>query len=561
MTCGFESLRRRFLAKASRLGAALAFAGLLISATAAPPGEPVTDGGQPSFRRLNEAQYRRSIADIFGAGIEIPGRFEPALRQGGLLAIGDANVAISASGFEQYELRARQIAAKVLDADRRVRVVPCTPSSPQLFDRTCATTFITRYGRLLYRRPLDRQELASILAISGDAARRSGNFYKGLEIALLRMLASPNFIFRIETGAGQSGRLESYSLASRLSFFLWDAPPDPELLDAAASGALATNDGLVRQTDRMIASPRFADGTRAFFSDMLGYEAFGGLSKDQSIYPKFTSQLAKDAQEQALRTIVDLLVTHKGDYRDLFTTRKTFINRNLGALYRVQVSTAAVDGWQPYTFASDDPRAGLLTMAAFLMLDPSHEGRSSPTIRGKTVREQLLCQEVPSPPPNVNFSIVQNTDDPQFKTARQRLSAHQNDPVCAGCHRITDPIGLSMENYDAIGQYRITENGATIDASGEFEGKSYRQVLELSAYLHDSPDAPSCIVQRAFEYGAGRQAGAGDDQWLAYSSQRFAEDKYQFPALMRTIASSVAFRALAASQPQPGRPAKVSTSR
>src|SRR3546814_6297853 len=118
------------------------------------------------------------------------------------------------------------------------------------------------------------------------------------------------------------------------------------------------------------------------------------------------------------------------------------------------------------------------------MLDASHEGRSSPTIRGKTVRENFLCETVPSPPANVNFSIVQDTANPEFKTGRDRLLAHQENPVCAGCHKITDPIGLALENYDPVGRYRARENGALIDASGEFDGENYQNALEQIGRAH-----------------------------------------------------------------------------
>jgi hypothetical protein len=508
--------------------------------------EPSPRGGSAVIRRLNETQYRRAIEDVFGPGITVPGRFDPRLREAGLLAIGDSKVAVSASGFEQSELRARQIAGEIMSEKRRSWYLACTPAGGA-FDPACATTFVTSYGRQLYRRPLTRQETAAIVGLAGTATAKSGSFYKGMEVALSRMLASPYFIFRIEQAvpdmsAAAGARLDDYSLASRLSYLLWDGAPDAELLNAAASGALRTDVGLQRQADRLLASPRFADGVRAFFSDMLGYEQFDGLSKEQALYPKFTSQLAKDAREQALRTIVDLLVTQNGDYRDLFTTKKTFINRNLASLYKVP-APFAVDGWAPYEFAANDPRAGLLTFAAFLMLDPSHEGRSSPTIRGKAVREMLMCEMVPTPPANVDFSIVQNTGDQVHKTARERLTLHQENPVCAGCHKITDPIGLSLENYDAVGQYREQENGAVIDASGLFEGKAYRNGLHLTSFLRDSPAVSSCVVQRAFEYGSGQPLA--DENWLTYASGRFAGANSRLPQLMRFIATSKAFREVA----------------
>lgn len=519
-------------------------------------GEPATVGGAPGFRRLNEGQYVRTIEQVFGPGLKVPGRFEPPLREQGLMAIGDGKVVVSASGIEQYELRAREISAQVLAEGRRGQVLGCAPKSADAFDVACATQFYEKYGRLLYRRPLSPREMTSVLAVAEAATGQSRSFYTGLEAGLSRLLASPKFIFRVEAAEADpqnpgAERLDAYSLASRISFLLWDAPPDAELLDAAARGDLYDRAKLEAQVDRLIASPRFEQGVRSFFSDMFGYEHFAGLTKDQAIYPKYNSGLAKDAQEQALRTIVDLLVTQKGDYRDLFTTKKTFINRSLGALYKVAVPEAGMgDGWAPYTFAASDPRAGILTLPGFLMLDPTHEGRSSPTIRGKAVRELFLCQQIPQPPANVDFSAVQNTADLMHKTARERLTIHVEDATCAGCHKLTDPIGLSMEHYDAVGAFRARENGAAIDASGAFEGKPYTDVIGLQTLLRDNPTVPACLVQRTFEYGVGRPATPSEQAWLEYAAERFAGDKYQVPALMRRIATSPAFRSVAA-EPAP----------
>ncbi|MCB2074399.1 MAG: DUF1592 domain-containing protein [Novosphingobium sp.] len=538
------------------LGAALLYL-LVVPASDGPAqaaDEPATAGTAPGFRRLNEGQYYRSIEQIFGAGINVPGRFAPPLREEGLMAIGDNHVTVTPSGIEQYELRAREISAQVLDESRRGRVMPCTPASPQAFDERCAAEFFGKYGRLLYRRPLTSAETSSLLELVKRGTAESGSFFKGLELGLSRLLISPKFLFRIEDAEADPRnpsdlRLDDYALATRISFLLWDAPPDEELLDAAGRGDLGNRKKLAKQVDRLIASPKFEQGVRSFFSDMFGYENFAGLAKDQAIYPKFNGTIAADAKEQTLRTIIDLLVTNRGDYRDLFTTKKTFINRNLGALYKVPVPEAGMEGWAPITFAQDDPRAGILTLAGFLMLDPTHEGRSSPTIRGKTIRELLLCQPVPQPPPNVNFAAVQDVHNPLYRTARQRLSIHQENPACAGCHSLTDPIGLSMENYDAIGEFRTHENDALIDASGTFNGTPYTGLIEFSRLLHDSEEAPSCVVQRAYEYGVGRAATADDEQWLEYAVKGFAHDKFRFPALMRMIAMSGALERIAGPPP------------
>jgi hypothetical protein len=548
-------IRRTFLKPVmAAVAAAVIASGALALNEAAPVAEAAEQAEAASIptsatvRRLNERQYVQSIRDIFGPDIKVPGRFEPQVREDGLLAIGDSRVAISSAGFEQYELRAREIAAQVLAEPNRSASVPCVPASSTAFDRACAERFLTHYGRLLYRRPLTPAETTSALRTAELAGAKPGEFPKGLEVALSRLLVSPNFIFRVEdmvadAAAPGGWRLSDHALAGRISFLLWDAPPDAALLDAADRGELRTSAGRERQVDRLLASPRLEQGVRSFFSDMFGYDQFDMVSKDQSIFPIYTSQLAKDAKEQALRTIVQLLVTDRGDYRDLFTTRKTFMNRALGGLYDVPVSADAVGGWAPYTFKPDDSRAGLLTLAGFLMLDITHEGRTSPTIRGMAVRERLLCQPVPLPPANVDFALVNEVDNPLFKTARGRLTAHRESPICAGCHAVTDPIGLSLEHYDGVGQFRIHENGAEIDASGTFEGKSYTTAIELQQLLRASSAVPQCAAQRVYEYGIGRPAQSGDTQTIEALVKRFGEARYAFPALLRAVVLSPAFRA------------------
>jgi hypothetical protein len=170
----------------------------------------------------------------------------------------------------------------------------------------------------------------------------------------------------------------------------------------------------------------------------------------------------------------------------------------------------------------------------------SPSGRSSPTDRGKAVREVLLCQKVPPPPANVDFSLVQVTDNPNYKTARERLAAHANVPMCAGCHRMTDPIGLALENFDSSGRFRTTENGAPIDTSGQLNGVKYENARELGEALRNDPAVPVCVAKRAFEYGTATLPPAGDPRW-AQVTERFQESGYKFMELMRQIALSDLF--------------------
>ena len=173
----------------------------------------------------------------------------------------------------------------------------------------------------------------------------------------------------------------------------------------------------------------------------------------------------------------------------------------------------------------------------------SHPGRSSPTLRGKALRELLLCQPVPPPPPNVDFSLIENPDS-EYKTQRDRVDAHLENPVCAGCHKITDPMGLALEAFDGAGRYRETEKGNPIDTSGSLDGKLFENVVGLSEALRDHPALPSCLVERVYSYGSGGPSSPDDRDLLSYFNTRFMEQGYTFPGLLRAIAMSTAFTAV-----------------
>ena len=528
-------------------------AALLLGAVGCGPKEPDTAGAPPAVQRLTEAQYRQIIADVFGDDIKIAGRFEPMVRKDGLIEVGAGAAAVTATGFEQFDTLARSIAAQLVEPQRRGRIISCAPRSENAPDDVCAGQILARYGRLLFRRPLSADELSARVAVANAAAKASGNFYDGLRFALSTELEMPEFLFRIDSTEPNpdkpgSQRLDAFARASRLSFLLWNTAPDDALLSAAEKGELGSAHGLARQVDRMLASSRLEAGVRSFFTDMLAFDGFDTLAKDAAIYPAFNAAVAADAQEQTLRTIVDLLAVQRGDYRDVFTTRKTFVNRVLGPIYYVPV--APKHGWVPYEFPAGDPRAGLLSQISFASLY-AHPGQSSPTLRGKAVREIFLCQKVPAPPANVNFAVVQDTSNPEYRTARARLTAHRTNPTCAGCHKIMDPIGLALENFDGIGTFRGSENGVPIDASGELDGARFSNAAELGRAIHDNPATSACLVDTLYKYASGHGAGPGQREWLRWLNGRFAADGYQVTALLRDIALSDGFYKVAPAQTQP----------
>jgi len=496
----------------------------------------------PTVRRLTEAQYRRTIEDLFGSDVEVVGRFEPDMRVDGLTAVGSSAVSITPGGLEQYDAIARHITEQVFDPVRRDKLVGCAPGPGDADGAKCAASFIRRIGLKLYRRPLEPARISAATVQTLASAKQLGSFAAGLGATLTGMLTSPGFLFRVDVPAksGLPGAIDGYSKATRLSFLLWNASPDDALIEAAASGALDRPGGLQVQVDRLIASPRFADGVRAFFTDFLQLGDIDNLSKDALIYPAFSTSIADATREQTLRTITDLLVTHRGDYRDLFTTRRIAMTRALGPIYDVPVSRP---GWSIYEFPAGDPREGLLTHASLLALH-SHPGRTSPTLRGKAIRETLLCEKIPSPPANVNFAVVQDVNNPTLKTTRQRLEAHLDDEDCASCHKATDGLGLGLEQFDGAGQFRRMEQNIPIDVTGKFDKKAFDGAGDLGRLFRDSPKVSQCLVNTAWRYANGRNIGPGDQNQIDRLNQSFATNGYRFIDLMRTIALDPAFYAM-----------------
>jgi hypothetical protein len=493
-----------------------------------------------AVRRITETQYRHTIADVFGPEIKINARFEPEKREDGLLAIGNANLSLTSSGFEQYFALASSISDQALGEKQRTASVPCKPANPTQADDRCARQFIESYGERLFRRPLTESETLARLKTASTGVRQTGDFYAGLKLALTSLLVAPEFLFRMETAEPDPAnpwqyRLDGYAKASRVSFLLWDSAPDQELLAAARSGAIHTKAGLKRQLTRLISSQRFEDGVRAFFTDMLQFDGFENLVKDPAIYPKFNQAVSDSAKEQTLKTIIALLVRKRLDYRDLFTSNETFINRPLASVYRIPFASSS--DWATYTFPQSSERSGILTQVSFLSLF-AHPGTSSPTRRGIKALEIFMCDPTPDPPADVDFSKVQDTTK---GTVRGRLLDHMNNKGCAGCHRRTDPPGLALEHFDGLGQLRTTENGVRIDVGGELYGMKFDGAQGLGKTLRTHPEVPACLVRKVYAYGIGRKTEERDEAYLSEQARAFADNGYRLPDLMVQIASSPEF--------------------
>lgn len=486
-----------------------------------------------SLRRLTQEEYRNSIADIFGPGIEIRGVFEPTIRVGGLEAASTAVLSVTPTGFESYTRMADSIAEQVTSEKFRDRLA-CKPHAADAPDDDCTRQLLSHYGLLLFRRPLTDDELKGRLALAHVLADKQKDFYAGLRFSLASLIQAPDFLFRKEMAvpAGEALTLEPYSRAARLSYLMWNSTPDAELLAAAQSGALNTEAGLKQQVGRLMASPRLETGMRAFFDDMLQLETFDTVSKDSLLYPKWGNAIANAAKEETLRTALDLTLTRDGDVRDLMTTRDTFINRSLAAVYQVPFPFSG--DWVKYTFAPDAGRSGIVTQVSMLAMF-SHPGRSSPTKRGVALTEILLCEPTPNPPANVDFSVI--NDASSGKTVRQRLMAHATNPVCAACHTHSDPVGLTLEGFDTIGGRRSSDNGQPLNLTTSIRnGPTITGAEGLGHWLHDNPKFPACMARKLFAYARGEDAYHMRQSALQAAYKSFADSGFHLRALLKAMA-------------------------
>ena len=327
------------------------------------------------IKRLTSSQYESSVHDLIGP-VAVPINLEPDSSYEGFLVVGGAKSSISALGVERYESAAYEIAEQAMD-DPAIAgaLIPCEPSGPS--DEACLTEVVRSFGRRAFRRPLSEAEQGRYVGVGLEAAGKLGTFEDGVEFALAGMLMSPHFLFRVELGSG-SGKLRytDYEMASRLSYFLWNTTPDDELLDAAERGELTNLDTLAHHVDRLLASDRAREGLRTFFEERFHLHELDDLVKDGEIFTEMSADLGPDAREETLHTVEDLVFDREADYRTLFTSRRTFVNRRLASLYNV--AAPAIDDFAATTLPKDGVRVGLLGQASVLALH-AHSTSTSAT--------------------------------------------------------------------------------------------------------------------------------------------------------------------------------------
>jgi hypothetical protein len=487
-----------------------------------------------TLRRLTPVQYKNAVRELLGVELDVSA-LTTISPLSGLQAIGASTVSLAEVDLEAFERFANDAAEQAFsDNAARMRIAGCDATQA-----ACADGFIASFGRRAFRRPLSADERTRYGALKDQALTMTSDAWLSLRVVTSAFLQSPAFLYREELGApdGGNGRLlDDYAVASRLSFFIANTPPDALLLDAAASGALATDAGLRAQADRLMRSAGASLAVDELLTDYLRLDALDSLAKLTDVYPDATPTLPSAMKEETLRTLGAQLFERGGDFRQAFTSTTTFVNEELAELYDVPApdGSALVEIELP----GSGPRAGLLTHASFLATH-AHPARTSPTKRGKFIREAILCQAIPAPPPNVDTSLPDTSD---AATLREKLTEHRENPTCAGCHTLMDPIGLALEHFDGLGAFREMENGETIDASGELDGTTFTDARGLGAALAAHPELVSCFARTLYRYARGTLETDAEEPQIEALTAAFASAGYKVPELMLHIASEPTFR-------------------
>lgn len=479
-----------------------------------------------AVRRLTHSQYDNTIRDLLGDPSRPARRFPPEDFVDGFKNQ-TRGQRLSPLLVESYSAAAEKLALNAFRGGDLNGLIPCRPKNDR--DANCRDAFIRGFGLRAFRRPLNMPEVARYTAVF--MAQKS--FTEGARVVVEAMLQSPKFLFL-------DARANDYAVASRLSYLLWDTMPDEALLAAAGRGELRTAAGRERMARRMLDDPRATQAMDEFFGQWLRFDRVLHASKEERRFPEYSPELASAMVEET-RLLLQHLVKTNGNFLELLTADYGFLHSELATLYGMPAPAAQ---FALVKFPADARRAGLLGHASFLAATAGPT-ETSPTARGIFIREQLLCQHVPPPPPNVNTALPEPTEDKPL-TRRQRLAAHVESPACASCHKLMDPIGFGLEHFDALGKWRekeVIQAGKTefafpLETNGEIAGlagSAFSDARQLGKILAGSRVCQECIARQVFRYAYGRPEMDADEAVIARLAMAFRESGFRFRELLLAV--------------------------
>jgi hypothetical protein len=510
---------------------------------------------QVGLRRLTHSQYNNTVRDLLGDYSRPADRFPPEDFVSGFKNQ-TRTQSIPPVLEDAYSSAAERIALNAFRAGDVNGLVPCKPASAR--DVKCRDQFVRVFGEKAFRRPLTDVEIRRYNDLFVEQANHTGKFLEGARVVVEAMLQSPKFLFHVTAG-DPSVRLQAdlrdYAIANRLSYLLWDTMPDRALLDAAAKGELRTPEGLERVARTMLQDTRARQATDEFFSEWLRFDRMLTAAKDDERYPSFTPELAA-MMVQETRMLLGHLVWNDRNFMEAFTADYSFLNADLARVYGLPEPAGE---FEIVKFPEALPRAGILGQATFLA-STTGPVETSPTARGLFVREHLLCQIVPNPPPGVNTNLPEPSTADAARAKRERMVEHAQNPTCSGCHRLMDPIGFGLEKYDAVGAWRDQEivdiyAGAgesrrskpvsvDITATGEIAGianSTFGDSRTLGRVLASSPVCQDCVVKQMFRFAFGRAETASDRATVTGTAATFRNSGFKFKELLISLVRSPQF--------------------
>lgn len=499
---------------------------------------PADAASQVPFRvltRLNRAEYDNTARDLLGDTAHTPLTTLPADFGDGAFDNNAAALSIDPALSQAYLQLAESLAEGALAAGSpgRKLLFSCTTT-----DEACAKQVTSQLAARAWRRPLQDGELDRLWALYSAARAASYSFEQGLQVVVEAALISPNFLFRPELDqtpdATTAHPVSAYELATRLSYFLWSSTPDAELESAAASGQLTTTTGVLEQVGRMWSDPK----AEAFFLRFPGQwlhtlDVTIAKTPAAEVFPGFNATL-KAAMEGETAHFLRELMTTDTDFLSVLDAKFTYLNAPLAQFYGIPGQFT--NDFTRVDLTGNAQRGGILTQASFLTVTSPSE-RTSPVMRGQWVLARLLNSAPPPPPSNIPALDAQTSGTPQ--SIRQKMTAHATNPTCAACHTLMDPIGFGLENYDGVGQWRTTDNGVAVDASGDLGGgKAFDGALQLQQLLKSDPRVPRALVQYLLSYALGRELGLDDHCLLDDVTTAFqTTDKNRIQALVRRVSA------------------------
>ena len=431
----------------------------------------------------------------------------------------------------------------VSDTPSRRKVFACRPTAPDEEAR-CAAEIIRNLASEAYRMPATSGDVEPLMKFYSQG-RQEGGFESGIRLALQAILASPRFVFRFEEPAfgarpGQSYRINDLDLASRLSFFLWATGPDAELVAAARQGSLKHPAVLEKQVRRMLADPRAEALSTRFAAQWLRLQDVDKIRPDALLYPSYDNHLAESYKRETT-LLFDSIVREDRSVLDLLTANYTFVNERIAKVYGIP--NVMGDAFRRVTLAGD-ARRGILGQGSVLLLT-SVADRTSPVQRGKWIMEVLLGSPPPPPPPNVpDLDETRNVKEGKLLSVRGRMEEHRKSPACASCHRVIDPLGLALENFDVVGAWRINDSAVPVDASGTlYDGTHLNGAPSLrQALLSHSESVIRNFTENLMAYGLGRRIEYFDQPSVRAIVKKAAQNDDRFSSFIQGVVNSAAFQ-------------------